>query len=110
LQLRLALEKHRGADRRSLRHSALVGAAVASPPDAIPGPGGPSGSLWFRNQHQRAWLIPAWGDGLLIETRTPPTPDAPHGKRSLLITAYGMTASDFEALRSRWTSWNTSPG
>jgi uncharacterized protein YndB with AHSA1/START domain len=110
LQLRLALERHRGADRRTLQHSAPVEGAEASPPDAIPGPGGSSGSLCFRNQHQRAWLIPAWGDGLLIATRTPPRPDAPHGKWSLLITTYGMTAAEFDTLRSRWTSWNTSPG
>lgn len=108
LQLRLAQERHRGSDRRTLHHSAPVRPADSSSPDAIPGPDGLAGSLWFRNRHQGAWMIPTWGDGLLIETRTPPTPDTPHGSRSLLITTYGMTVADFENLRSRWTSWNAS--
>jgi uncharacterized protein YndB with AHSA1/START domain len=109
-QLRLALERHRGQDRRSLQHRAPLRAAESQPPGAIPGPEVLSGTPWFHNQHQQAWLIPAWGDGLLIVNRSPPGPDAPLGKRNVLITTYGLEPEAFEQLRSRWTAWNAGSG
>ncbi len=105
-QLRLALERHRGQDRRSLQHLTPLRAPEVSPTGVIPGPESLSGSPWFHNQHQQAWLIPAWGDGLLILNRSPPGPDAPLGKRSVLITTYGLPPEAFAQLRSRWTAWN----
>jgi hypothetical protein len=106
-QLRLALQKHPGQDGRRMHHRAPLRGPEAASADTIPGPEPLSGSPWFQNQHQRAWLIPSWGDGLLILNRSPSTADAPLGTRSVLITAYGMSPPAFEDLRSRWIAWNT---
>lgn len=107
-QLRLALEQHPGEDRRSFQHRAGLSTPAVLRAQPIPGPGPLSGAPFFHTPHQRGWLIPAWGNGLLIIQHSPPEATAPQGKRHVLITTYGQSPADFDELRTRWTRWNGS--
>jgi uncharacterized protein YndB with AHSA1/START domain len=109
-QLRLALERHPDQDRRTLHHLVSSSEPASATEGAIPGPEALAGETWFRTAHQQGWLIPAWGDGLLIVHRFPPEPTSPFGKRSVLLTTYGMTPAAFNALSNRWAAWNAAGG
>jgi hypothetical protein len=122
-QLRFALARHRGEDRRTLYLSgASKGAAGPLPPEIVhdetvalaPGeryeltaPTGEtlSGELWYRSAHQTGLTVDAYGDGLLILTGTPAALEPPHGAGTVLITTYALDDDAFEALHRRWTEW-----
>jgi hypothetical protein len=122
-QLRFALARHRGEERRTLYLSgASKGAADPLPPEIIhdhafalaPGdryeataPTGETvlGELWYRSAHQIGLTVDAYGDGLLVLTGKPPTLEPPHGAGTVLITTYGLDDHALEAVHRRWTEW-----
>lgn len=124
-QLRFALERHPGEDRRTIYLTGVPAAAdgvsfprtrlgldalqdlapgerysVATPVDEAL-----SGTVWRRSRRQLALTVDAWGDGLLLLTDRAPGERAPGGGGSATLTTYGMDDAGFEALSDRWTQW-----
>ncbi len=111
-QLRFALERHPGVDRRTLFFSGQsrdggtalaqlgdVSQAVGERYEATTSAGERlTGIVWFRSEHQTGLTVDQWGDGLLIVAEQP-------GGAMAVLTTYGLDDASFDALRSRWTEW-----
>jgi hypothetical protein len=104
-QLRFALERHPGEDRRAVYLDgataleavgvdAAVGARFQTAAAATP----LTGEVRFRSPRQLGLTVDEWNDGLLILTTQSPSGQA-------LLTTYGLDAAAFEDLRTRWTDW-----
>jgi hypothetical protein len=122
-QLRFALARHRGEERRTLYLSrASKGAVDPLPPEIVhadtlalaPGerykatvPTGEtlSGELWYRSAHQIGLTVDDYGDGLLVLTGKPAALEPPHGGGIVLVTTYGLDDEALEAVHRRWTEW-----
>ncbi|GAA3445659.1 SRPBCC family protein [Planomonospora venezuelensis] len=119
-QLRFALERHPGADRRTVFLSGTGGAplleaaglaAVAGPPAGSPyelaAPTGETlaGEVWFRSDRQLGLTVDGWGDGLLVAAQSPASPAGRGGAAMMVLTSYGLGDEEFGALESRWTAW-----
>src|SRR5439155_5234158 len=119
-QLRFALERHAGVDRRTLFFSGTPGPAgeprVALGLDRIAGGPGDryraelvgepvSGQVWFRSTRQTGLSVDGWGDGLMIVGTAPPSPNRPHPHAMAVLTTYGLHDKEFEELGERWQSW-----
>ncbi|RDZ29323.1 SRPBCC family protein [Lysobacter silvisoli] len=122
-QLRLALERHRGQQRRTIFLSGPAKAGIGEPSIALgleatsalpPGTaytatlaGGEttSGEVWHRNRFQTGVTVDAWGPGLLVVTDKGHSPERPHGGGAALLTTYGLSDADFAALEARWKDW-----
>jgi hypothetical protein len=122
-QLRFALARHRGEERRTLYLSgASKGAADPLPPEIVhddtlalaPGerykttaPTGEtlSGELWYRSTHQIGLTVDDYRDGLLVLTGKPAALEPPHGGGIVLVTTYGLDDEALEAVHRRWTEW-----
>jgi uncharacterized protein YndB with AHSA1/START domain len=123
-QLRFMLERHPGADRRTLflngRTQApgtplplealgLIG--VASVPigarySANVGPGDTlAGIVWHRAANQLGLTVDGYGDGLIIVNTRPTTDTSPYGGGTILITTYGIDDRTYARLRDRWSAW-----
>jgi hypothetical protein len=103
-QLRFALERHPGEERRTVR---LTGesapeidlAGIASVPVgerydvSIPPSETLAGEVWFRSRHQTGLTVDRYGDGLLVVTEA-----------EALISTYGLDDATFDRIRRRWTS------
>jgi hypothetical protein len=122
-QLRFALERHPGRDRRTLylsghatdrvpvplRALGLAGVATlgegegyavrVEPGDEL------AGKVWFRSPHQLGLTVDAWGEGLLIVTAHPERERSPRGGGQALLTSCGADEEAWRALCSRWTAW-----
>ncbi|MGS2647988.1 SRPBCC family protein [Streptosporangium sp. G12] len=119
-QLAFALERHPGADRRTVFLSgaaaspvleatglaAVAGLAPASPYE-LEGPTGETlrGQVRFRSANQVGLTVDGWGDGLLVAAETPPSPTNPGGAAMMVLTTYGLDDAAFADLESRWTAW-----
>jgi uncharacterized protein YndB with AHSA1/START domain len=113
-QLRFALERHRGADRRAFVLAgpedtpAVLGLdrlAALAPGERyeLDSPlGGLSGVLWYRSPHQVGVSVDAYGDGLIVAA------GGESGK--VLVTTYGLSDADHEQLRARWLNLGRSLG
>jgi hypothetical protein len=120
-QLRFALERHPGADRRTLFFSGTPGAAgeprtalgLDRIVDRAPGDhydtdlaGEPAaGQVWFRSTRQIGLSVDSWGDGLMVVGTAPPSPNRPHPQAMAVLTTYGLADKEFDELGSRWTRW-----
>jgi hypothetical protein len=122
-QLRFALGRHRGEERRTLYLAGTsTGAADPLPPEILhddtfaltPGdryeataPTGEtvSGELWYRSAHQMGLTIDGYGDGLLVLTGKAPALEPPHGTGTVLITTYGLDDDALKAVHRRWKGW-----
>ncbi|MEU4408769.1 SRPBCC domain-containing protein [Streptosporangium sp. NPDC023963] len=119
-QLAFALERHPGADRRTVFLSGAAVtpvleaaglAAVAGLPPASPyeleGPTGETlrGQVWFRSANQVGLTVDGWGDGLLVTAQNPPSPANPGGTVMMVLTTYGLDDAAHADLESRWTAW-----
>ena len=131
-QLRLALAKHAGEERRTVYMS---GGALAEGPKLSEAVGVAGlrqlkdgaaykaeaagetleGEVWHRSPFQLGVSVKDWGDGLLIVTDKPVNDKRPNGGGSLILTTYGLSDDAFGALEGRWRDWwsaryNTSGG
>jgi uncharacterized protein YndB with AHSA1/START domain len=119
-QLRFALERHPGADRRTLFFSGTPGEAgeprAALRLDRIAGAPGEryrtdlvgepvTGEVWFRSSRQTGLSVDGWGDGLMITGTAPPSSKRPHPQAMAVLTTYGLDDKEFEELSERWTRW-----
>ncbi len=118
-QLRFALERHPGEDRRTLQ----FGGDGAGP--LFPGtlglasgdrPGDPysgttpwgetwTGETYFRNEHQIALTVDGYGPGLVILHAKPPAGENGHGGGRAIVTTYGLDDAAHAALEDRWSAW-----
>jgi hypothetical protein len=99
MQLRFALERHPGEDRRTLR---LAGAGeppvplASDPEEPYEGAtrwGEPwAGVLHHRTAHQVGLTVDSYGPGLVIV----------HFGRMAIVTTYGLDDDAFAALERRW--------
>lgn len=124
-QLRLALERHQGQQRRTLylsgpsrpdsgapRAELGLGEITGLAPDAayaaVLGPGDSvRGQVWHQSSFQTGLTVEQWGDGLLVVSDMGIAPNRPQGGGSVLLTTYGLSDADFAALEQRWTAWWT---
>jgi len=122
-QMRLALERHRGEQRRTLYLSGAGRQGIAAPtaelglgdiaglvPDAPYaaelGMGDSiTGQVWYQSHFQTGLTVAQWGEGLLVVSDMGVSPRRPHGGGSVLLTTYGLSDAEFAALEQRWTAW-----
>lgn len=123
-QLRFALERHHGEDRRTVYLSGrakadagrlpanalglngVAGVSVGQPYSTKTAIGDTlAGQVWFRTEHQLGLSVSDYGDGLLVVARQPATDKAPFGGGSVVLTTYGLDDRAFEGLQRRWTDW-----
>jgi hypothetical protein len=123
-QLRFMLERHPGADRRTLFLNGRAKAAgTPLPAEALglarlaPVPVGQryavtttvgdaiEGVLWFRSTYQIGLTVDGYGDGLIMLDTRPATAKSPHGGGKIVITTYGLDDKTFAGLRDRWSAW-----
>ncbi|MGH2919358.1 MAG: SRPBCC family protein [Solirubrobacteraceae bacterium] len=123
-QLRFALERHPGEDRRTLYLTGVAAqpgaqtvmealglADLATAPVGddyeVRGADGAvslAGQLWARSARQTAITV-GGGTGLLVAAELPPDARPPHGGATALITSYGLDDADFQRVRHSWTDW-----
>jgi hypothetical protein len=123
-QLRFALARHPGEDRRTLHFSSRVEDADALPVaralglggalDVLPGapyeaeggPRGPlAGTVWFRSAHQLGVTVDDLGDALLVLWEKPSAAAPPHGEASVTISAYGSQAAALDEAAEHYRAW-----
>src|SRR3954462_15588521 len=84
---------------------AICGATGGEPYQADVGPGDHlEGEVWFRSSLQLGVTVDGWGDGLLIVSHMPGTPE-PFAAASMLLTTYGLDAAAFPDIEGRWDEW-----
>lgn len=121
-QLRFALERHPGEERRTLMRSGapVDGGTVvdrlgltalrdrpAGERYSIDTPVEPlAGTIWFVSERQLGLTVDGFGDGLLIAGHEHPAGHRPHGGAMVLITTYGLDDAGFDAVRARWDAWS----
>jgi len=119
MQLRFALECHRGEDRRTLQFDGAGSAPVDSAAIGLDGAQTPgrrydgttawgeqwSGEVLFRNEHQVGLTVDGYGPGLAILHAKPPQVRPPHGGGMAIVTTYGLDEAAFATLELRWTTW-----
>ena len=119
MQLRFALERHPGEDRRTLQLDG-AGAAPADPGaiglESAEAPGERyqgetawgerwAGEVLFTSDHQTGLTVDGYGPGLVILHAKPPETRPPHGGGMAIVTTYGLDDDAFAALERRWSSW-----
>lgn len=122
-QLRLGIERHGLGPRRTIFLTGSAKAGGSGPIAALglgnfraTGDGKPytaalptgdrvEGEAWHRTPWQIGLTVPQWGDGLLIVTDKSVTERAPQGRGTVVLTTYGLSDAEFDALRARWSAW-----
>jgi uncharacterized protein YndB with AHSA1/START domain len=106
-QLRFAMERHPGADRRTVfvsgpKTDPLAALGLTEVATRAPGsrytaePAGEpaAGEVWFRSANQCGITVDGWGDGLLVA-----------GPGMAVLTTYGLDDTAIKELRTRWEQW-----
>jgi len=121
-QLKFALERHPGVDRRTVfrsgvhqdRQSVLAATGLDMVADvpigqryAVTTTAGEAlaGEVWFRSTHQIGLSVEGWGDGLLVVGDQPVSDVHPDGGAMAILTTYGLAPDAFKAIESRWGTW-----
>jgi uncharacterized protein YndB with AHSA1/START domain len=118
-QLRFALERHPGQDRRVFQLWISRDPASGLPADALDLSGLGSiavgqryeldspvgermtGVVWYRSPHQIGVSVDGYGDGLIVVAGS----DSAPGRGMAIVTTYGQDDAAFERIRARWTAW-----
>lgn len=117
-QLRFAVERHPGDERRTIF---LSGKGTAGSPiellgvDGLGTAGTPydselageqvRGTVWFRSEHQLGLTVDEWGDGLVVLSHVGPSATKPDGGTMAVLSTYGLDDPAYDALSARWTAW-----
>lgn len=118
-QLRFLLERHQGAQRRTIFLSGKLPADAALPIAALGLAAGAIGNevsfaiggeairgkVWHRSNRQVGLAIAAWSDALLVVTDKPAPNGGPSGGGSVLVTTFELTEGAFAALEHAWKAW-----
>lgn len=115
-QLRFALERHPGEDRRTVFLAgrgdgiaafdlqAVSARPIGSAYDAEVAGQRIRGHVWFRSDHQLGVTVDLFGDGLLVAAATPAKAGEADGQAMAVITTYGLADAAFADLEARWTT------
>ena len=111
-QLRLYLEQHREDRRRTMWFASksgpgaiealgLIGAGEVGSrySRALSSGDEVSGDVWHWGRHQVGVLVEQWSGGLVIAA------DRTGGGGTALLTVYGLSDAEFDALETRWRTW-----
>ena len=123
-QLRFLLERHPGADRRTLYLNGRAASAATPLPAQALGldvvaivPVGEryavetaageklEGTVWYRGPYQLGLTVDGYGDGLLIVCARPRTAKSHHGGGNIVLTTYGLDDAAFDKVLERWKKW-----
>ena len=123
-QLKFVLERHPGADRRTVFLNGRAKAAATPLPAQALGldplaivPVGEryaietatgeklEGTVWYRSSYQLGLTVDGYGDGLLIINARPRTAKSHHGGGSVIVSTYGFDDVAFGRLVDRWKTW-----
>jgi uncharacterized protein YndB with AHSA1/START domain len=122
-QLRFALARHPGEDRRTVflgGRAARDGGAdlpemlALSDPALVPGERYATtavtgehltGEVWHRSAHQIGVTVDQYGDGLLLAAHYGASSRPPHGGADIVITTYGLDAAALAEVERRWRTW-----
>jgi hypothetical protein len=122
-ELKFVLERHPGADRRTLYlNGRAKSAGTPQPADALSPalaivPVGErytletttgdtlQGTVWYRSTYQLGLTADGYGDGLVILNARPRTAKSLHGGGNVIVMTYGLDDQAFGKLRERWTKW-----
>jgi hypothetical protein len=123
-QLKFLLERHPGADRRTVYLNGRAASAATPLPAQALGldpvaivPVGEryaietaagetlAGTVWYRGAYQFGLTVDGYGDGLLIVNARPRTEKSAHGGGSIVVTTYGLDDAAFERVHDRWKQW-----
>ena len=123
-QLRFALERHPGAQRRTV---SALGVDLGSDDDPlltrigvrtlgddpvgasyeVEGPDGRpiTGEVYFQTDLQVGLTVREEGDALLVIARTPPSAAPPNGEAMFVLNLYGADDAAVAETERRWGSW-----
>jgi hypothetical protein len=123
-QLKFVLERHPGADRRTVflngrakaEGTPLPAQALGLDALAVARIGERyavdtaigeklEGTVWYRTTYQLGLTVDGYGDGLLIINARPRTAKSHHGGGSIIVTTYGLDDAAFGGLVDRWKTW-----
>ena len=123
-QLKYTLERHPGADRRTIFLNGRARSAGTPQPAqalgfdalaivpvgeryAVQAATGDSleGTVWYRTSYQLGLTVDGYGDGLLIVNARPRTEKSLHGGGSVIATTYGLNDAAFDRLLDSWKTW-----
>ena len=123
-QLKFVLERHPGADRRTVFLNGRAKSAATPQPAEALGLGPVAivpvgeryaidtaagekleGTVWYREANQFGLTVDGYGDGLLILNARPRTAKSHHGGGSIIVTTYGLDDGAFGRLADRWKTW-----
>lgn len=125
-QLKFAMERHPGAERRTVFLNGR--ARQAGDPDPIAALGlaplwvtpvgdrydvkttageRAQGTVWYRSSNQLGLTVDGFGDGLLIVNVRPKTAKSLHGGGTVNLTTYGLGDAAFQDVHRRWSEWWT---
>jgi hypothetical protein len=123
-QLKFVLERHAGADRRTIYLNGRAASAATPPPMEALGltalsivPNGErydvtaatgerlQGTVLYRAPYQIGLTVDGYGDGLIVLGARTRTAKSPHGGGNVLIMTYGLDDAAFARVHERWTGW-----
>lgn len=123
-QLKFAMERHPGVDRRTIFLNGRAGSAETGQPADALGlsalalvPHGErysltatngerlEGTVWHRGAFQIGITVDGYGDGLIVVGARPRTAKSPHGGGKIVVTTYGLDDAAFAKVYERWTRW-----
>jgi hypothetical protein len=123
-QLKFLLERHAGADRRTVFLNGRAPSTATPQPAEALGLGPVAivpvgeryavdtaagekleGTVWYREAYQLGLTVDGYGDGLLIVNARPRTAKSLHGGGSVIVTTYGLDDAAFGRLADRWKTW-----
>lgn len=122
-QLRFALARHPGEERRTVFVGGAVAHADTATVEAVTGlhdealtPGSPykatvaigevlTGEVWHRGAYQTGLTVDQYGDGLVIVMTQGAPPRPPHAGAGVIVTTYGLDDAAFAEVERQWTTW-----
>ena len=123
-QLKFVLERHPGADRRTLYLNGRAASAATPQPAEALGlaplsivPVGEryslkaatgetlAGIVQYRGPYQQGLTVDGYGDGLIVVSARPKTAKSLFGGGSVLVMTYGLDDAAYADVRQRWTGW-----
>ena len=123
-QLKFVLERHPGADRRTVYLNGRAASAATPQPAEALGlaplsivPVGEryriktatgetlEGTVRYRGSNQLGITVDGYGDGLVVVSARPRTAKSLHGGGNIIVMTYGLDDAAYARVRERWTKW-----